>query len=141
MLVYDRLEASDYVDASDAATSPLVESLRRRIFCIEDPLFTSSYHDPATRFIPNAVTVTLEDDTQLREIVVKAPLGHRSRREEAKPEIMKKYRKHLRPHFTDDRVETLVRLGEDRKELEKMDVDQYVDLYVKENMEWRQIDT
>lgn len=141
MLVYDRLEASDYVDASEAATSPLVESLRQRIFCVEDPLFTSSYHDPATRFIPNALTVTLEDDTQLREIVVKAPLGHRSRREEAKPEIMKKYRRHLRPHFTDERVEKLVRLGEDSKELEKMDVDQYVDLYVKENMEWRQIDS
>jgi 2-methylcitrate dehydratase len=64
MLVYDRLEASDYVDGSEAATSPLVESLRQRIFCIEEPLFTSAYHDPATRFIPNAVTVTLDDDTQ-----------------------------------------------------------------------------
>jgi 2-methylcitrate dehydratase len=140
MLVFDRLEASDYVDGSDAATSPLVESLRQRIYCIEDPLFTSAYHDPATRFIPNAVTVILDDDTQLREIIVKAPLGHRSRREEAKPEIMRKYRRHLRPHFPDERVEALVRLGEDEERLEEMDVDRYVDLYVKDNMKWREID-
>ena len=138
MLVYDRLEASDYVDTSEAAISPLVESLRQRIFCVEDPLFTSAYHDPATRFIPNALTVVLEDNTQLREIVVKAPLGHRSRREEAKPEIMKKYRRHLTPHFTDERVEQLIRLGEDREKLEEMDIDQYMNLYVKEDMKWRQ---
>lgn len=141
MLVFDRLEASDYVDASEAATSPLVESLRQRIFCVEDPLFTSAYHDPATRYIPNALTVTLEDDTRLREILVNAPLGHRSRREEAKPEIMRKYRRHLMPHFPDERVEALMKLGEDRDHLEQMDVDQYMDLYVKENMEWRQIAT
>ncbi len=140
MLVYDRLEASDYVDGSEAATSPLVESLRQRIFCIEEPLFTSAYHDPATRFIPNAVTVTLDDDTQLREMVIQAPLGHRLRREEAKPEIMRKYRRHLRPHFAETRVDELVKLGEDRERLEGMDVDQYIDLYVKENMAWRQID-
>lgn len=136
MLVYDRLEATDYIDGSEAATSPLVESLRQRIFCVEDPLFTSAYHDPATRFIPNALTVTLEDNTQLREFIVKAPLGHRSRREEAKPEIVRKYRRHLKPHFTDERVEELVRLGENGENLEGMDIDQYVDMYVKETMEW-----
>ena len=61
MLVYGRLEATDYTDGGEAATSPLVESLRKKIACVEDPQFTKDYHDPALRTIPNALTVTLND--------------------------------------------------------------------------------
>ena len=82
MLVFNRLHATDYTDGSEAATSPLVESLRTRISCIEDPLFTKSYHDPSTRSIPNALIVKLKDGTSLQETVIEAPLGHRLRREE-----------------------------------------------------------
>ena len=95
MFVFDRLEATDYVDGGEAATSQLVESLRQRIKCVEDPQFTVDYHDPAKRTIANALTVTLKDGTVLEEEVVEAPLGHRLRREEAKPEILKKYKNHL----------------------------------------------
>lgn len=95
MLVFDRLEASDYPDGSEAATSELVESLRKRIKCVEDPQFTKDYHDPEKRTIANALTVTLKDGTVLEEEVVEAPLGHKLRREEAKPEILKKYQRHL----------------------------------------------
>ncbi|KAL8998805.1 MAG: hypothetical protein Q9169_002255 [Polycauliona sp. 2 TL-2023] len=136
MLVFNRLHATDYTDGSEAATSPLVESLRTRISCIEDPLFTKSYHDPSTRSIPNALTVKLKDGTTLQETVVEAPLGHRLRREEAKPEIMKKYERHLQAHFDDGRIEELMRLGQDRQKLEGMGADRYMDLYVKEKMDW-----
>jgi 2-methylcitrate dehydratase len=136
MLVFNRLHATDYTDGSPAATSSLVESLRRRISCIEDPLFTKSYHDPSTRSIPNALTVTLHDGEVLQETVVEAPLGHKQRREEAKPEIMKKYERHLGPHFTEEKVKEFVGLGMERGRLEGMAVDEYMDLYVKESMEW-----
>lgn len=95
MFVFDRLEATDYPDGSEAATSELVEDLRKRISCVEDPQFTADYHDPEKRTISNALTVTLRDGTVLDEMVVEAPLGHRLRREEAKPEILKKYKNHL----------------------------------------------
>lgn len=68
--------------------------------------------------------------------MVEAPLGHRLRREEAKPEILAKYKRHLGPHFAEERVEELVNLGNDAKRLENMAADQYVDLYVKETMDW-----
>ena len=136
MLVFGRLEASDYTDGSEAATSPLVESLRQRIKCVEDPQFTRDYHEASLRSIPNALLVKLTDGTLLEEVVVEAPLGHRTRREEAKPEIMSKYRRHLGAHFGEGRVEELVRLGDDARGLEGMDVDRYVDLYVKDKMEW-----
>ena len=136
MLVFNRLEATDYTDGSEAATSELVESLRKRIKCVEDPQFTKDYHDASLRSIPNALTVTLNDGTVLEEKVVEAPLGHRLRREEAKPEILAKYKRHLGPHFDASRVQELVDLGNDAKRLEEMSVDEYVDLYVKKTMDW-----
>lgn len=131
MLVFNRLEATDYTDGGEAATSPLVEDLRKRIACKEDPQLTADYHDPAKRTIANALTVTLKDGTVLDEVLVEAPLGHRLRREEAKPEILKKYKRHLEPHFSADKVQELVTLGQDASKLDNMDVDEYVDLYHK----------
>jgi 2-methylcitrate dehydratase len=95
MFVFNRLVATDYTDGGEAATSPLLESLRQRIKCVEDPQLTKDYHDPAKRTIANALTVKLKDGTVLDEVLVEAPLGHRLRREEAKPEILKKYKNHI----------------------------------------------
>lgn len=130
MLVYGRLTAADYPDGSEAATSPLVEALRKKIKCVEDARFTRDYHDPALRTISNGLTVELNDGSVLDEVVVEAPLGHRLRREEAKPAILAKYKRHLEPHYAADRVKQLVDLGQDAKTLDAMAVDEYVDLYV-----------
>jgi len=130
MLVYGRLTAGDYVDGSEAATSELVDSLRQKIKCVEDPQFTADYHDPKLRTISNALTVELNDGTTLDEVVVEAPLGHRLRRDEAKPEILAKYKRHLEHHFSEDKVKALIDLGLDAKKLESMKVDDYVDMYV-----------
>lgn len=136
MLVFGRLEATDYSDDSEAATSSLVESLRQSIACKEDPEFTATYHNPDMRAIPNALTVTLKDGTVLEETVVEAPLGHKLRREEAKPEIMAKFERHLKPHFKEARVQELVELGKDQAKLEEMNVDDFMNLLHKERMDW-----
>ncbi|KAL4927519.1 putative 2-methylcitrate dehydratase [Aspergillus undulatus] len=134
MLTFNRLTANDYADGSEAATSPLLEDLRKRIRCVEDPKFTLDYHDPSKRTIPNALTVTLNDGTVLDEVVVEAPLGHRLRREEAKPEILSKYERHLKAHFDQARLKQLVDLGNNKAEIEAYEVDKYVDLYVKDKI-------
>ncbi|KAG7291698.1 hypothetical protein NEMBOFW57_001717 [Staphylotrichum longicolle] len=108
----------------------LVESLRKKIKCVEDPQFTADYHDPSLRTISNGLTVELNDGTVLPEVVVEAPLGHRLRREEAKPHILAKYKRHLEPHFSADKVQQLVELGQNPEKLESMSVDEYVDMYV-----------
>jgi 2-methylcitrate dehydratase len=138
MLVFGRLEATDYTDGGEAATSELVESLRKKIKCVEDPQYTKDYHDPALRTISNALTVTLNDGTVLDEVAVEAPLGHRLRREEAKPVILAKYKRHLGPHLSETRVKELVDLNLDNKKLESTPVDEYVDLYVVENSKFLQ---
>lgn len=134
MLTFNRLTANDYTDGSEAATSPVVEDLRKRIRCVEDPQFTKDYHDPSKRTIPNALTVILNDGTVLDEVVVEAPLGHRLRREEAKPEILSKYKRHISAHYDTARVNEFLELGWDTAKLENYDVDKYVDLYVKDEI-------
>ncbi len=134
MFCYDRLEATDYNDDSEAANSPLVERIRQSMKCVEDPQFTADYHDPEKRTISNALTVKLKDGTVLEEEVVEAPLGHRLRREEAKPEILAKYKRHIEPHFSAEHVKKLVDLGNDPASLYKMPVHEYVDMYVKEKI-------
>jgi len=130
MLVFGRLQATDYTDGGEAATSELVESLRQKIKCVEDPKFTKDYHDPALRTISNGLTVELNDGTVLDEVVIEAPLGHRLRRDEAKPHILAKYKRHLEEHFADAKVKELVDLGMDGKKLESTPIDEYVDKYI-----------
>lgn len=132
MLKYGRLTASDYLDDAEAATSPELDALRKKITCVEDPQFTADYHDPARRTISNALTVRLSDGTVLPEVVVEAPLGHPLRREEAKPVILAKFRRHLEPHLAPALVEELVRLSTDGSRLDKLPVDELLDLYVVE---------
>jgi len=134
MLVQGKLDASDYADDGEAANSPLIESLRKVIKCEEDPQFTKDYHDPEKRTIANALTVKLKDGTVLDEVVVEAPLGHRTRREEAKPEILAKFKRHIEPHFNAEHVKKLVDLGNDPEKLYKMPVHEYMDLYVKDKI-------
>ena len=129
MLVFGRLQATDYTDGGEAATSELVESLRQKIKCVEDPQYTKDYHEPSLRTISNALTVELNDGTVLDEVAVEAPLGHRLRRDEAKPAILEKYKRHLTPHLSEARVKELVGLGQDVKKLDSMSVDEYVDMY------------
>ncbi|KAM3514279.1 hypothetical protein MY11210_002069 [Beauveria gryllotalpidicola] len=129
MLVFGRLEATDYTDGGEAATSELVESLRKKMKCVEDTRYTQDYHNPDLRTISNALTVELNDGTVLDEVAVEAPLGHRLRREEAKPVILAKYKRHLTPHLPEARVQELVELSQNTKKLDAMPVDEYVDLY------------
>ena len=137
MLAFGKLDGADYNDDSEAASSQLVEHIRRSTSCVVDPQFTADYHDPTRRTISNALTVTLMDGTMMDEVVVQAPLGHRFRREEAIPKIMDKYERHLASHYRPDHVKRLMELGSNRIELEKMDMDSFVDLYVEPYLEER----
>lgn len=134
MLAFGRLTAADYTDGSEAATSPLVERLRQNMTCIEDPQFTKDYHEPSKRNIPNALKVTLNDGTILDEVVVEAPLGHKSRRQEAIPQILEKYKRHLGICFDAAEVKERVELGVQGSKLDKMGADEFMDLFVREKM-------
>ena len=45
--------------------------------CVEDDFFSTDYHNPESRSIGNALTVTLNDGTVLDEVEILYPVGHK----------------------------------------------------------------
>jgi 2-methylcitrate dehydratase len=127
-LLFGRLTAADYED--EVARDPRIDALRARIECVEDPQFTRDYLDPEKRSIANAVTVKLKDGRTLDEIVVEYPIGHRRRRQEGIPLLVAKYRRNLACRFPEKQQHAIAELSLDRARLERMAVNEYVDLYV-----------
>ncbi len=127
-LIFGRLTAADYED--NVASDPRIDALREKITCFEDPQFTKDYHDPEKRSIPNGLTVELNDGTVLPEVVVEYPIGHRRRRREGMPILVEKFKTNLARRFPAKEQKAILDISLDKKRLEAMPVNEYVDLYV-----------
>jgi 2-methylcitrate dehydratase len=97
--------------------------------CVEDPAFTRDYHDPEKRSIANGITVEFADGTKLDEVVVEYPLGHKRRRAEGIPLLEKKFVTNLGRRFPAKQSEAILQASLERSVLERMPVNEYVDLY------------
>ncbi len=126
-LLYGRLTASDYED--DIASDERIDALRAKIVCVEDPAFTSDYHDPAKRSIANALTVEWKDGTQSNEVIVEYPLGHARRRGQGIPLLEDKFKTNLARQFPTRQQNNILEVSLDQQTLEAMPVHEYVDLY------------
>ena len=129
-LLFGRLTASDYEDT--VAADPRIDALRAKIECVEEPRFTADYHDPDKRSIANSLRIELEDGTVLEE-TVEYPIGHRRRREEGMPLLIDKFKTNLRRRFNEAQQQQILEVSLDADRLEKMPVNEYVDLYVPQN--------
>jgi len=127
-LLFGRLTAADYEDA--VASDPRIDSLRKKITCVEDRRFTRDYHDPKKRSIANALTVEFKDGTKLKEVVVEYPIGHRRRRSEGMPMLVEKFKTNLARRFPARQQKTILDVCMDPGRLESMPVNQFVDLFV-----------
>jgi len=126
-LIHGRLTAPDY--ENDVASNPLIDSLREKIVCVEDPQFTRDYHDPEKRSIPNALTVEFHDGSKLEELVVEYPIGHRRRRKQGIPLLEAKFRTNIARIFPEMRQNQILAVSLDQAALEALAVNDYVDLY------------
>jgi 2-methylcitrate dehydratase len=106
-----------------------IDALRAKIECVEEPRFTADYHDPEKRAITNSLRVVLSDGAVLEE-TVEYPIGHRRRREEGMPLLVEKFKTNLRRRFDDAQQKRILDVSLDGERLEKMAVNEYVDLYV-----------
>jgi 2-methylcitrate dehydratase len=127
-LIFGRLTAKDYED--EIAADPRIDTLRKKITCVEDLQFTRDYLDPDKRSIANGITVRFADGTVLPEIVSEYPIGHKRRRVEGIPLLVEKFRTNLARHFTTGRQQAILDVSLDLARLEAMNVNDYVDLYV-----------
>lgn len=127
-LIHGRLTAADYED--DIAADPRIDVLRRKIACVEDPAFTTDYHDPAKRSIANGIAVQFDDGSEFAEVVVQYPLGHARRRAEGVPLLIAKFETNLARRFPPRQQQAIMAVSLDPRALATMPVHEYVDLFV-----------
>jgi 2-methylcitrate dehydratase len=131
-LIFGRLTAEDYDDAValDPVWGKRIDAVRAAIFCVEDAQFTADYHDPEKRSIANALAVELNDGTYLPEVMVEFPIGHRLRRADGIPLLVKKFEDNLARRLSAEARETIIEATADQARLEAMPVDEFVGMFV-----------
>src|SRR6201996_3035846 len=127
-LIFGRLTAADYEDK--VAADPRIDMLRDKMECVEDVSFTRDYHDPEKRSIANALTVEFNDGSKLPEVVVEYPIGHKRRREEGIPELIKKYKINLARVFPEKQQRVVAEKTLDYELVAKTPVHEFVDRMV-----------
>ena len=127
-LIYGRLTAADYED--NIASDLRIDVLREKMECIEDVQFTKDYYDPEKRSIANALTVEFNDGAVFDEILVEYPIGHKRRREEGIPELLKKFKINLARKFPEMQQQSILNIALDYDRLVNTSVDEFVDLMV-----------
>jgi 2-methylcitrate dehydratase len=76
------------------------------------------------------LTVELKDGTVLPEVVVEYPIGHKRRREEGIPELIKKYKINLARIFPEKQQRVVLENSLDFDKLMKTPVQEFVDRMV-----------
>jgi 2-methylcitrate dehydratase len=127
-LLYGALTAESYEDGF--AADPRLDALRAKIRVTEEPRFTREYYDPEKRFIGNAVQVFFDDGSSTEKVSIDFPVGHRRRRAEGLPLLVKKFSDALATRFPRRQAAVLLALFGDPARLEATPVNELVDLTV-----------
>jgi 2-methylcitrate dehydratase len=97
-LIFGRLTAADYED--EVARDPRIDRLRERMQVRENLAFTKDYYAADKRYIGNAVQVFFRDGSASERVQVDFPIGHRRRRAEGMPVLVKKFESSVESHFS-----------------------------------------
>jgi 2-methylcitrate dehydratase len=123
-LLFGRLNAADYENR--IAADPRIDALRAKMQVKENTAFTKDYYDPDKRYIGNAVQVFFKDGTASQRVQVDYPIGHRRRREEGSPELVKKFEASVAALFSPKQTESIKAMFADRGALAAMPVNEFV---------------
>ena len=127
-LIFGALTADHYEDAT--ARDPRIDALRAKMVVQEDPVYSRDYLEPDKRSIANAVQVFFSDGSATEKVAVEYPIGHRRRRREGIPLLVKKFRDNLETRFPEKRVKDILALFDDTGRLDKMSVNDFVEFFV-----------
>ena len=126
-LIFGRLVASDYGD--EVAADPRIDALREKMTVSENPQFTRDYFDPDKRYIGNAVQVFFKDGSSTEKVSVDFPIGHRRRRAEGIPVLLRKFESALRGHLPAHRVDAILAATSDPVALDAMPIHEFLGLF------------
>lgn len=128
-LLFGRLTAQDYEDA--IANDPRIDALRNKMVVSENPQFTKDYFDPDKRYIGNAIEIFFKDGSRTARVSIDFPIGHRKRRKEGIPVLVKKFEKAIGDIFHADQAKKIEAVCADQAKLESMNVAVFTKLWVR----------
>jgi 2-methylcitrate dehydratase len=123
-LIFGRLTAADYEDA--VATDPRIDALRSKMQVRENPTFTQEYYAPDKRYIGNAIQVFFRDGSSTPRIQVDFPIGHRKRRAEGMPVLVKKFETSVAAQFSPKQTALILNTFQDVARLDAMPVNEWM---------------
>jgi 2-methylcitrate dehydratase len=123
-LIFGRLTAADYED--DVARDPRIDALRAKMQVRENPTFTEEYYAPDKRYIGNALQVFFTDGSATERVQVDFPIGHRRRRAEGMPVLVKKFEASVDAHFAPKQAERIKALFAKPEQLDALPVNELV---------------
>ena len=134
-LIFGRLTAADYED--EVARDPRIDALRARMVVRENGRFTADYYQRDKRYIGNAIQVRFRDGTATARVQVDYPVGHRRRRAEGVPLLVRKFEDSVRAHYAPGQAERIVACFAAAESLERMGVDELMGLLGEEELRKR----
>lgn len=129
-LLFGELTADHYEDA--AAADARIDALRAKMEVREEPRYSADYLDADKRSIANALRVVFADGTATERCEVEYPLGHRRRRDEARPRLQAKLDDAVRRCFDEARGAAIGAALGDAAGLVRMSVPRLMDLFVRD---------
>jgi len=127
-LIKGSLAAADYEDS--VAADRRIDTLRAKIQVVKNRNFTVDYLDPKKRSIGNAVQVFFKDGSKSRRVEVEDPSGHRRRRKEGIPVLLRKFEGALRGKIPARNADAILALCRDPKKLDATPVSDFMALWV-----------
>jgi 2-methylcitrate dehydratase len=131
-LIFGRLKAEDYEDK--VAADRRIDTLRKKMVVTEEPRYSREYLETDKRAIANAVQVFFKDGSSTAKVEVEYPPGHRRRRAEGLPLLLKKARENLATRFPPSQVEWIVQLCHDAARFEAMKVGEFMEWLLAEDV-------
>jgi 2-methylcitrate dehydratase len=123
-MIFGRLTAADYEDK--VAKDPRVDALRAKMQVRENPTYTQEYYAADKRYIGNAIQVFFKDGSSTERVAVDFPIGHRKRRAEGMPVLVRKFEQSVAAHFSPKQTAKIRQLFANRKQLSGMLVSDFV---------------
>jgi len=123
-LIFGRLTAEDYEDK--VAHDPRIDALRNKMQVRENITFTQDYYAADKRYIGNAIQVFFRDGSSTPRVQVDFPIGHRKRREEGMPVLVRKFESSVAAHFPAKQAALIQAAFADAAKLSAMPVNELV---------------
>jgi 2-methylcitrate dehydratase len=126
-LIFGELTADHYED--HFAHDPRIDALRDKMIILEDARYSEDYLDPDKRSIANALQVFFKDGSATEKVAVEYPIGHRRRRDEAIPLLIRKFEANLNSRLAAPWSKKIIDLCLDLPALRATPVDQFMDMF------------